>query len=108
VSMARALALAEELALARPAMAPALEEALAQPFAVASLDEPRRLVRLHIASRQALSDRCREAVLGYEPFVPWREDVLRFRARCYAATHDPRARLAAADLDEFLRGEPRR
>ncbi len=105
--MARALALAEELAAARPDMAPLLEEALARPFAVAALEEPRRLVRLHVASRQPLSERCRAAVLGYEPFVPWREDVLRFRARCYAATRDPRARLAAAELDEFLRAEPR-
>jgi hypothetical protein len=106
VSMARALALAEELAATRPDMAPLLEEALARPFSVAALEEPRRLVRLHVASRQALSERCRDAVLGYEPFVPWREDVLRFRSRCYAATRDPRARLAAADLDEFLRAEP--
>jgi spermidine synthase len=108
VSMARALALAEELATARPEMAPVLEEALARPFAAAALDEPRRLVRLRIASRQPLTDRCREAILGEEPFVPWREDVLRFRSVCYAATRDPRARQAATDLEEFLRSAPRR
>ncbi len=108
VSMARALSLAEELAAAHPGMAPVLEEALARPFAVAALEEPRRLVRFRIAARLALSDRCREAVLGLEPFVPWRSDFLRFRAQCYAATRDPRARLAAAELEEFLRAEPRR
>jgi hypothetical protein len=101
--MTRALALAEELAAARPDMAPLLFEALGRPFAVSALEEPRRLVRLHVAASPALSGRCREALLELEPHVPWREEVLRFRARCYAATRDPRTTRAGTELQEYLR-----
>ncbi len=106
VSMSHALALADELTLARPDMVPVLFAALGQPFAVGALEEPRRLVRLSVASHGGLSDPCREAVLPFEPHVPWRADVLRFRARCYAATRDPRASRARTDLEEYVRGEP--
>jgi len=106
VGMSHALALVDELSLARPEMVPVLFAALGQPFAVAALEEPRRLIRLSVASHGGLSDRCREAVLPFEPHVPWRADVLRFRARCYAVTRDPRASAARADLEDYLRGEP--
>ncbi len=43
----------------------------------------------------------------FEPHVPWRADVLRFRARCYAATRDPRASRARAELEEYVQGEPK-
>ncbi len=101
VSMSHALALADELTLARPDMVPVLFEALGEPFAVYALEEPRRLVRLSVASHGGASDRCREAVAPFEPDVPWRADVLRYRADCYKRMRDPRALQARADLASF-------
>jgi hypothetical protein len=104
ISMAHALALAVELARVRRDAAPILAEALSRPFAVAALEEPRRLVRMQLVALEPLTERCRDALADLEPHVPWREDVLEFRSRCYAATRDPRARQAAADLAAFRRG----
>jgi predicted membrane-bound spermidine synthase len=106
VGMAHALGLADELARARPDMAPVLFDALGQPFAVAALEEPRRLVRLNVASLGRLTARCGEALASLEPHVPWRLDVLRYRASCYERTHDPRAGQALADLETYLLQEP--
>jgi hypothetical protein len=106
LAMAHALELAQELSKAQPNAAPALFEALSQPFAVAAVEEPRRLVRLALASQ--LGDRyCRDALAPFEPHVPWRADVLRYRASCYQRTGDARARQAQADLEVFLRDEGR-
>jgi spermidine synthase len=105
VSMSHALALADELTLGRPGLVPVLFEALGQPFAVAALEEPRRIIRLSVGSHGGLAATCREAVSPFEPHVPWRADVLRFRASCYEQTRDPRAFQARADLQEFERQE---
>jgi spermidine synthase len=106
VSMSHALALADELTLGRPQLVPILFEALGQPFAVAALEEPRRIIRLSVGSHGGPLVSCREAVAPFEPYVPWRADVLRFRASCYERTGDPRALTARADVDEFGRHEP--
>jgi len=105
VSMSHALALADELTLGRPHLVPILFEALGQPFAVAALEEPRRIIRLSVGSHGGPSATCREAVSPFEPYVPWRADVLRFRATCYEQTRDPRAFRARADLAEYQRQE---
>jgi spermidine synthase len=106
VSMSHALALADELTLAHPDMVPVLFDALAEPFSVSALEEPRRLVRLSVASHGGLSDRCRDAVAPFEPHVPWRSDVLKYRASCYQLTRDPRALEARSELEEFKQQEP--
>jgi spermidine synthase len=120
VSMSHALALADELTLAHPEYVPVLYEALGQPFAVAALEEPRRMMRLSVEShlgirdhtgaagvRQALaagpSDQCRTALAPFEPHVPWSAEVLRYRLHCYERTRDPRALEARVDLEQFLR-----
>jgi spermidine synthase len=108
VGMSHALALADELTLARPDMVPVFFEALAQPFALAALEEPRRLIWLSVASHAGPSDRCRDVLAALEPHVPWRADVLRYRASCYERTLDPRAGAARADLELFARREPGR
>jgi len=50
-----------------------------------------------------LADRCVEALSPLEPHIPWREDVLKYRAECYRFRHHPHAEAAAADLARFLR-----
>jgi spermidine synthase len=107
VSMSHALALADELARTKPETVPLLLEALSQPFAVEALDEPRKLVRLSVASHAGISPRCREVLDAFEPQVPWRADVLRYRVSCYEQTRDPRAGSARADLALYLRQEPK-
>jgi spermidine synthase len=105
VGMSHALALADELTLAHPEMVPVIFDALAEPFSVSALEEPRRIVRLSVASHGGLSDRCRDAVAVFEPHVPWRPDVLKYRATCYQQTRDPRALLARSELEEFKQQE---
>ncbi len=102
VAMVHALGLAVELTVADPEAAPALFEALGQPFAVAALEEPRTLVRLQIAGLAGLGRRCYDALLPFEQHVAWREDVLRMRVACYAELGDRRAAEARRDLEQFL------
>ena len=106
VGMSHALALAEELTSAHPEAVPLVFDALGEPFAVAAIEEPRRLVRLSVGSHSGTFYRCDEAIAPFEPHVPWRADVLQYRVRCYEQSRDRRARAARADLEEFKRGAP--
>ncbi len=102
VSMSHALALADELTLKQPTTMPVVFAALAEPFSVAALEEPRRLVRLSVGSHGGAGDWCRDAVAPFEPHVPWRIDLLKYRAQCYERTADPRALEARTDLEAFM------
>jgi spermidine synthase/uncharacterized membrane protein (GlpM family) len=101
VSMSHALNLADELTLARPDLVPVIFEALGQPFAVAALEAARQLMRLSVESHSRTLSRCHEALAPFEPYIPWRADVLRYRADCYQRTGDPRAPEARADLERY-------
>ena len=105
VSMSHALALADELTLARRETVPPIFEALGQPFAVAALEEARRLERLSVESHSGTLIRCQDALVPFEEHVAWRLDVLRYRADCYERTHDPRVSHARTDLDDYRRLE---
>jgi spermidine synthase len=105
VSMSHALALADELTRAHPEMVPLVFDALREPFAVAAIEEPRRLVRLSVGSHSGTFYRCGEAIEPFEPHVPWRADVLEYRAHCYEQTRDRRVSEARADLEEYRRRE---
>jgi spermidine synthase len=100
-AMARAVRLTEEIVAERPEAAAPLFESLGTPFAVRGVEQARISTRLRIASMAGLWDRCREALAPMEPHVPWREDVLGYRVRCYTGHRDPRADAAAADLERF-------
>ena len=102
-AMNRALDLAVEIVTQRKDTASPLFAALADPFAVRALDEARIHTRLRIAAVGGLADRCVEALFPLEPHIPWRGDVLRYRAECYRSRHHPHADAAAADLARFLR-----
>ncbi len=104
--MGRGLALAREIAGAHPETASRVYDLLGPPFAVRALDQERLLSRVFIARSAGLWDRCQEAFGAIEPSVPWRPDMLRYRAECYEHTRDPRARAAAADLQAYLAAEP--
>ncbi len=105
VAMSHALALADELTLARRETVPAIFEALGQPFAVAALEEARRLERLSVESHSGTLIRCLDALVPFEKYVAWRPDVLRYRAECYESAHDPRLSQARTDLDDYRRLE---
>jgi spermidine synthase len=102
VAMSHALSLADEMSLRYPQTVPLLFEALRQPFAVASLEEPRRLILLSVASHGG-TYKCDEVLAPFEPHVPWREDVLKYRLACYQPARHPRNVDARADLERFRR-----
>jgi spermidine synthase len=106
LAMGRGLALAREMAAVRPETAGPLYDALTPPFSVRALEQERRFSRVLIARSGQLWDRCREAMLSLEPNLPWRPEMLRARAECYERAGDPRAKRAAADVEEFLAAEP--
>jgi spermidine synthase len=101
-SMVRALLLAEEVAAARPELAPALFDALARPFAAGAVDQQRRFTRVILAGAPEMEGRCREAFSALEPFVPWTEELLRRRVACYGS-EGPHAARAQAELERFRR-----
>jgi len=102
-AMDRALDLALEVVSERTDTALPLFETLRDPFAVRALDEARVHTRLRIAARGGLAGRCVDALAPLEPHIPWRADVLKYRAECYRSRNDPRAGAAGADLARFLR-----
>jgi spermidine synthase len=102
VAMSHALSLADELSLKFPQTVPLLFEALRYPFAVAALEEPRRLILLSVASHGG-TYKCDEVLAPLEPHVPWREDVLKYRVACYQPARHPRHVDARADLERFRR-----
>ncbi len=105
VSMSHALALADEMTLAHPETVPILFEALREPFAAAALEEPRELIRLSVLAHGGPSGRCGEVMAPFEPYVPWRADVLKYRSDCYSRIGHPLAGDARVDLETFERKE---
>lgn len=104
VAMSHALGLADELTLTRGDLVPVVFEALSQPFSMRALEEPRRLFLLSVGSHGG-QYRCEEVLAPLEPHVPWRGDVLRYRARCYAKARDGKQEMSRADLQRFERQE---
>lgn len=102
MAMSHALSLADEMSLRYPQTVPLLFEALRQPFAVGALEEPRRLILLSVASHGG-TYKCDEVLAPFEPHVPWREDVLKYRLACYQPARHPRNGDARADLERFRR-----
>jgi spermidine synthase len=100
-----AFAIVLDLASKDASLAARLDDALAQPFALALLNEERLLVRLELASRIDVS-RYAATVQEMEPNVPWRTPILQQRAHAYQATGNPLASVARRELAEFLKREP--
>ncbi|HEU0090707.1 MAG TPA: fused MFS/spermidine synthase [Vicinamibacteria bacterium] len=104
-AMERGLALAREIAAANPETAPRLYDALALPFSVRALEQERLFLCVLVARSGGLWERCREAMAPLERHLPWRPDMLQARADCYEHAGDPRAKRAAADLQEYLEAD---
>lgn len=100
-----AAGLAEELAHARPDLAPRVFAALDAPFSVYIHDAKRQGSLLRVAQLLPLATTCRGALEPFDVFVPWSLDILLYRRNCYDAIGDPRFGRADADLGEFLRNE---
>ncbi|HSL83353.1 MAG TPA: fused MFS/spermidine synthase, partial [Thermoanaerobaculia bacterium] len=78
-------------ALARKdaALAGALYDALAEPFAVAFLDQERRMTRLWMSASVGKEGLCVEAFADLEPWVTWDEGTLSARVTCYQEADHP-------------------
>jgi spermidine synthase len=105
-SILNALALVLPVATAAPDAAPALLDALRQPFVVRAADVPRATTAAELSRRVDFGKTCREPVGQLEPFVPWSEYFLTLRRDCYRAAGDTRLALAERELAEFYAREP--
>ncbi len=96
--MGRALDFSLEVAATDRDAAARLLAALREPFAALVLEDRRNLTRVLMTRLFDLRTSCVEALAPMEPFVPWNDDFLFWRAVCYASQKDPRADKAAEDL----------
>jgi hypothetical protein len=101
-----ALNAAENLARQEPSQAAKLYAALSQPFAAEALSGVRCLAALH-ASESIGPAATVQALVAFEPYVPWDEAFLVARQRAYEATGHALAAQAARDVDEYRRNAPR-
>jgi spermidine synthase len=103
--MMRTLTLAQEFPKKERSEIARVFAALASPFAASLLQEARLAARYRLATALPV-EACVEAVEAYEPFFPWRREMLKLRATCYTATEHPRAAQARDELAELLASEP--
>ena len=104
--MSLAIESAKELTAKNSATIGLIREALSKPFALSMFDDNRNATLLALDMVQKLDSGCTEILRPYEPYVPWREELLSWRARCYALAHHPNQERAQAELDEFNRNVP--
>jgi spermidine synthase len=97
---------AEEVAVADPSLAERLYGAISFPLPVYLHEERRLDAMLKIAMHDKLEVPCAETLKLFEPYIPWRQEVLDWRSQCYRSGNDGRARLAASDLAELLSQKP--
>jgi spermidine synthase len=102
----QALTLATMIAAQKAALARPLYDAVMRPFAIRAIDDVRLYTAARLAAAADFRGLCRAPIAALEPYVPWREDLLRLRAECYRAIGDPHLAAAARDLDDFLAGAP--
>ncbi|MEO7328140.1 MAG: hypothetical protein ABI193_06160, partial [Minicystis sp.] len=96
--LSRALDLSLEIAATDRDAASRLLTVLGEPFAALLLDDRRNQTRVLLTKLFDLRTRCVEALAPLEPYVPWNDDFLFWRAVCYASQKDARADRAAEDL----------
>ncbi|MEM7586137.1 MAG: fused MFS/spermidine synthase [Acidobacteriota bacterium] len=102
-TLERSLALAAELAQADPVLGLDLFPILGDAFAVQLLDEARLRIRLDIAEAVSFAAFCEPALAPFKPHVPWEEDFLERRSRCYETLAHPLMEQAREDLATYQR-----
>lgn len=103
--MQRFLAVAGDLPVRDPSLAPLVYELLTPPLPLSLLEDERLLMRASVA-RYLGAAREAEAFEPLEPHFPWRRDLLEERVRVYEEVNHPRARQARKELETFNRQEP--
>jgi spermidine synthase len=99
---------AVEVATLSPEHALALHASLRAPFSSRLMDDARVDALSTIAMRSKEKSLCLPTLAELEPNVPWRLEILAWRANCYEALGNPKAELAAAELGELVREQPAR
>jgi hypothetical protein len=102
----RALDLAVDLAGRDRAAGERLLRRLARPFAVSLTNDRRQRTVVALAHSLDWPRLCQEALAPMEPDVPWDDDLLERRVRCYEATRNARLAQARADLARYRANEP--
>ena len=98
----KAVARAQALGSADPAIAGRMIDALREPFAVKVADIRRRVAVAFLTSYVDFKGMCAGAIGALEPNVPWAADFLALRRNCYAETGDVRLTAATKELGEYL------
>ncbi|MEM1029600.1 MAG: fused MFS/spermidine synthase [Myxococcota bacterium] len=99
----RALALVTAVAEIHPDTIPEMRETLAVDFAVSSHRYFREDLLIELAMRAHDPAGCVAAHEPLEPWVPWHDDFLSRRVRCFALAGDDRLDRARADLNRYRR-----
>ena len=102
----RSLQLAVRVAGKDKALGARLYDALGPVFAVYNSNLDRARARLELA-HQLGGGRCLEALVPFEPFVPWNLEFLERRVACYQLAQDPRKTGAELDVATFRSEMPR-
>ncbi|MBI4702219.1 MAG: fused MFS/spermidine synthase [Deltaproteobacteria bacterium] len=100
--MANVLALAPALAQRDRALVTRLLDLVRVPLALESLRYLRESEGLDLTLLSPAPQSCVDALLVLEPDVPWTEDMLAKRARCYERARHPLAGKASEDLRAFV------
>jgi spermidine synthase len=103
---ARALLGAPQLAALGEDHAQRLYRALRQPFAARAMESERVNALMAVGLALHPAEVCMDVLSAFEPNPIWTREFLAYRARCYQAQGNPRARSAARDLAEFVADEP--
>jgi spermidine synthase len=106
-ALTSALTLAPELGATSPERAERLRKALDRPLALYAFDDLRLRIVAELASRTELNADCVALADSVGPQVPWSPEWLQFRVLCFEAARDARLPSARAELQRFVRSEPR-
>jgi hypothetical protein len=104
--MSLAIESAKELTARNADTIPLVHQALGTPFVLNMFDDSRRATLLALDMVQKLDAGCVEILRSFEPWVPWREELLSWRTRCYSLAHHANQERAQAELEEFTRNLP--
>jgi spermidine synthase len=110
-AMQIALGVVVQLAGTSPEAAARLRELVSEPFSVSLAEEQRRQLLLQIApmiDRSPCGPMMMEALVSLEPHVPWNEQVLTERARCYESRSHRLRHVARRDRERYLSQMPTR